>query len=274
MSSYFRYFRAAGYQPVARFPMNVAGRDFVMGDLHGEIGLLRDRLAEVGFDTTKDRLFSVGDLIDRGPNSLACLRLLREPWFFCVMGNHEQMMIDYLVGGESDFWLKNGGDWHLKLDSTELAELHALILLVQALPCIIVVGDGERRFHVVHAVLPSRDEGPIPAEEWEDIHLECVLWSRRCAKYYRDWLGSTRLAEAKYSPLLLDELIGQEAYRPIHPPVPLTFCGHTTVNRPGLWWSHYFLDTGCGYVADGKLTLLQVDSPIEQYQYFIRHPIY
>ncbi|MGL9724118.1 metallophosphoesterase [Sodalis sp. (in: enterobacteria)] len=33
----------------------------------------------------------LGDLIDRGPQSEACLPLLENPWFRSVRGNHEQM---------------------------------------------------------------------------------------------------------------------------------------------------------------------------------------
>jgi serine/threonine protein phosphatase 1 len=41
------------------------GRDFVLGDLHGTTDLLRLLMEHVAFDPKKDRLFSVGDLIDR-----------------------------------------------------------------------------------------------------------------------------------------------------------------------------------------------------------------
>src|SRR3546814_1363745 len=71
-------------------PANTAGRDFIVGDLHGCLDLLQVELARIAFDPTRDRLFSVGDLTDRGPDSMGCLRLLREPWFYAVHGNHER----------------------------------------------------------------------------------------------------------------------------------------------------------------------------------------
>src|SRR3546814_14755908 len=74
---------------------NKVGSDFIVGDLHGCLDLLQVELDRVGFDRAKDRLFSVGDLIDRGPDSMGCLRLLREPWFFAARGNHEDMLLDY-----------------------------------------------------------------------------------------------------------------------------------------------------------------------------------
>src|SRR3546814_19725952 len=76
-------------------PANTAGRDFIVGDLHGCLDLLQVELARIAFDPTRDRLFSVGDLTDRGPDSMGCLRLLREPWFYAVPGNHEDLLLDY-----------------------------------------------------------------------------------------------------------------------------------------------------------------------------------
>ena len=49
----------------------------------------------IGFDKTKDRMFSVGDLPDRGIDSYGTLQLLNESWFYPVLGNHEQMFYSY-----------------------------------------------------------------------------------------------------------------------------------------------------------------------------------
>ena len=62
---------------------NQRGRDFVVGDIHGWYGPLMAELEAVCFDPARDRLFSVGDLINRGPDSERCLLLTQEPWFFC-----------------------------------------------------------------------------------------------------------------------------------------------------------------------------------------------
>ena len=72
-------------------------RVFFVGDIHGEITKLNDKLEEIGFDKELDTLISVGDLIDRGEDSLSCLSLIQEPWFECVCGNHEQMMVDAVI---------------------------------------------------------------------------------------------------------------------------------------------------------------------------------
>ncbi|WP_350339245.1 metallophosphoesterase [Zhongshania sp. BJYM1] len=64
---------------------NLNGKDFFVGDLHGYYKDLIVKLDHIGFDRCCDRLFCVGDLGDRGPQSLECLRLIHDPWFlFCA----------------------------------------------------------------------------------------------------------------------------------------------------------------------------------------------
>jgi len=154
---------------IRRLPANAVGRDFVVGDLHGNIGLLDALMAYVGFDAD-DRLFSVGDLVDRGDESHKVLGLLRKPWFHAVRGNHEQMMIDFFRSrtlqyvnngfvprygdGHHHSFLQNGGSWVIFLDGEEMADVVDLVTnYVDKLPFIISVGEGVGRFNVVHAFL-------------------------------------------------------------------------------------------------------------------------
>ena len=74
-------------------PINKEGRDFIVGDLHGCFNELSKLMDYIGFDPIKDRLFSTGDLIDRGPNSLECLSLLKKKWFYPILGNHEELFL-------------------------------------------------------------------------------------------------------------------------------------------------------------------------------------
>jgi serine/threonine protein phosphatase 1 len=54
---------------VQRFVLNATGRDFAVGDIHGCFSALEAALRHVGFSPDSDRLFSVGDLVDRGSES-------------------------------------------------------------------------------------------------------------------------------------------------------------------------------------------------------------
>ena len=52
---------------VRRFAPNTAGRDFVVGDIHGCFDALGDEMDRIRFDPAVDRMFSVGDLVESGP---------------------------------------------------------------------------------------------------------------------------------------------------------------------------------------------------------------
>ena len=77
-----------------------AGRDWV-GDVHGYFETLRRALPAIDFEYGRDRLFSVGDLIDREPNSIEALAWFEGGRFAAaVMGNHEAEMVRLLQTGE------------------------------------------------------------------------------------------------------------------------------------------------------------------------------
>jgi serine/threonine protein phosphatase 1 len=96
---------------IKKFEANTVGRDFVVGDIHGCYDLLMNELQYVVFNRAVDRLFSVGDLVDRGPDSFKCLSLPFEHWFHAVRGNHEIMMLEALNNEPLMLylWLQNGG---------------------------------------------------------------------------------------------------------------------------------------------------------------------
>ena len=64
---------------------------YAVGDLQGCLDQLKCLLERVRFDPARDRLWLVGDLVNRGPKSLETLRFLysiRES-LVCVLGNHD-----------------------------------------------------------------------------------------------------------------------------------------------------------------------------------------
>jgi len=106
---------------------NLTGKDYFVGDIHGELALLMRALQRCRFDFDKDRLFSVGDMIDRGPQSLKTLELLNEKWFFAVLGNHEAMLLAEDDHAFTALHKRTGGEWFYDLKSEQQAACKALI---------------------------------------------------------------------------------------------------------------------------------------------------
>jgi serine/threonine protein phosphatase 1 len=113
----------SGVPLLRRYNANPKGRDFVVGDLHGCFSLLDILLGHVDFDEAVDRLFSLGDLVDRGPESERVSEFLIQPWFHAIRGNHDYMLLKgaHMVEQApmdmeaTQIWLANGGEWFLPL---------------------------------------------------------------------------------------------------------------------------------------------------------------
>jgi bis(5'-nucleosyl)-tetraphosphatase (symmetrical) len=65
--------------------------DYLIGDLQGCDDAFERLLAEIGFSPSRDRLCVLGDLVNRGPASLAVLQRLRAlgESARCLLGNHD-----------------------------------------------------------------------------------------------------------------------------------------------------------------------------------------
>ncbi|OYY52484.1 MAG: hypothetical protein B7Y53_08060 [Halothiobacillus sp. 28-55-5] len=183
--------------------INSGGRDFVVGDLHGNLSRLEKVLEYHQFKPDRDRVIAVGDLIDRGTDSINTLRLLSEPWFFSVAGNHERLLSQYRQGltqrqldaasrkrleQAGAQWLLDGYD---ALNDDKWADLITEIMnLIGQMPLMIQIGNGVNAVGVVHAELPDWDwnrnvarlERIKKVKFWDqprdDPSIEPILWGR------------------------------------------------------------------------------------------------
>lgn len=157
---------------------------FFVGDIHGQFDLFMTSLRAAGFNQDKgDVVISVGDMIDRGPDSIKMLQLLETSWFHAVMGNHERMLLDGL-NLQSDTcladrwnWQKmNGGDWYTQSEELQ-SEVLRLIPTISALPLAIEVNTDQGRIGVIHANVPN-NQWPSASVLLEPNIKKHVMWSR------------------------------------------------------------------------------------------------
>ncbi|MFJ4391941.1 metallophosphoesterase [Pseudomonas soli] len=210
-----------------------------MGDIHGHFELLERLLAEVDFDTSTDRLFSTGDLVDRGPFSEQAQSWMAHPWFHAVRGNHEQMAIDCAAGvGDPGRHARNGGTWFHQLS---LQDQQSQAKAFSTLPLAIEVKlrDGQA-IGIIHAELPEAGS----SADWKTslaLLNSSDLQARRNAQ--------TQALYARNRITALDT-------RRVHG-VDRLYVGHSTVPQVLRLGNVVYIDTGCSF-SDGALTLIEL----------------
>lgn len=214
------------------YDANTQGRDFVLGDLHGCYDKLMHEMKLVSFDKKKDRIFSVGDLIDRGPDSVKCLELIREPWFNATMGNHEDFMFKAVLDYENAMlWYQNGGDWFANIEEGSLTTL--ILYARKNMPLAITIGEGDSRVGICHA-------GPNKFMDWE--HSISPHFCDMTDLFYSSLWSRSYLRDGPYETV---KNVGK------------LFCGHTVMmNGPVKRINVNYIDTGV--VFNGKLTMLEL----------------
>ena len=158
---------------------------YVMTDLHGCLKTFEHLISRVGF-SKNDRLYLLGDLIDRGPDSKGVIdfvwKLKSEGYDIeCIRGNHDQLMLNAYHSMESQRnWLFNGG-W----TTTESFQANTLkdipieyFHFIQNMHHFIEVDN----FILVHAGLNFHSDQPL-----EDT--QAMMWIRNWHKDIDyDWL--------------------------------------------------------------------------------------
>jgi len=245
---------------------NPRGRDFIVGDLHGSRPLLEKILEKHDFSPETDRVIAVGDLVNRGEDSLGTLRLLGEPWFFSVAGNHERLLAGHrdalaereLTDAQRAELESMGAQWLLdpydRLNDDKWDDVITEVMnLISQMPLMIQAGNGPAAVGVIHAELPLWD--------WDQniARLERVkkltYWAKRAGDPQLDTLlwGRTQLAEV---------LEGRRLDRDVRG-IDWVIAGHTRIDRPVRAGNRIWIDTGGWDERPGRgLTLVEVDDTL------------
>lgn len=212
---------------------NRRGRDIAVGDIHGHFERLQQALDAIGFDPQVDRLFSVGDLVDRGPDSEQSLAWLAQPWFYAVQGNHEALAIAHVRGQWLDhaMYRASGGGWFLDLDA-----------------------QSQVRFAAAFEQMPLALELETPGGPVGLLHADSpfVQWQALCE--HLDGTPSAEIQEVcQWSRRRL-----QQGDSQVVQGLRALIVGHTTLREVKVLGNVWHLDTG-GW-ASGHFSLLELAS--------------
>lgn len=139
----------------------VSGRRIFIGDVHGHYdGLMR--LLEAIAPDSADQVYFLGDLIDRGPKSAQVVGFVRQNGYTCLLGNHEQLLIDSFPQGKVcpnalQAWLYSGGQTTISSYRQPEALLEHLDWIRQ-LPTHLDLGDIWLVHAGVHPGVPLADQ--------------------------------------------------------------------------------------------------------------------
>ncbi len=230
------------------FPENLSGRDFVVGDIHGCFDKLEQLLWAIKFDRRKDRLFSVGDLVNKGRYSTDVLLWLNEPWFFPVMGNHEQIICsanydDHNDPG-SDLALSKGGGWFFGADRSHALHIQARF---RELPVAIeVAGKNGARYGIVHGEPAGRD--------WELLVKSITEPDESCIRF--SWV-------VEKCTMIEEIMWGRKAFKDRNKRfvknITNVFVGHNRTYELLTLGNVHYIDSG-SYHEFGRLTVMNMES--------------
>ncbi|MEM6292265.1 MAG: metallophosphoesterase [Myxococcota bacterium] len=151
-------------------------RDIIIGDLHGCWAEFEQLLDELHV-TDADRLISVGDLVDRGPDSLRLWRYFRDrPNSVVVMGNHERKHVRGVLSPSQEIVRLQFGDEY----ETFRAWAAELPYVFETEHCVIVHGGFDPNLP-----LDQQREDVLSATTGGTKHLARTLGDRDWADLYR-----------------------------------------------------------------------------------------
>lgn len=155
---------------------------YVVGDLQGCYRELQQLLDIVHFDPAKDVLWFTGDLVNRGPQSLECLRFARSLGnsAVTVLGNHDLHLLAIAMTGASS---KKKDTLHDILSAPDRDELMDWL---RQQPLMFV--DDVRKLALVHAgIFPG---WTIPQAKKLAREVETILQSGNCLPFLQKMYGN------------------------------------------------------------------------------------
>lgn len=207
-------------------------RVFVIGDLDADLAKFEQALESVNFDKNHDVLFSLGDVIDRGNDSVKLLQRFIELGVYMSLGNHEHMLLESLLAHDEAYfslWVKNGGRWHIDASDDEL---EFVCNYLRKRPLSYLLDYQGVKIGLSHTV--SHNWNWLAPSNNKQFAVSALLWERTIAKQ--------KIVEDNQS-------------------VDFSIHGHNTTQRAYWLGNTYHIDTN--YLG-GKPTIVELEALINQ----------
>lgn len=129
---------------------------YCVSDIHGELDKFEQMLEQINF-CEADRLYIIGDVIDRGAMGVELLqKIMGAANMTMLLGNHEQMCLSTLGPhnefGARELWRQNGGmpTYRKLLYRLTPGERHRILRFLSGLPDHLDLTVNGQKFHLVH----------------------------------------------------------------------------------------------------------------------------
>jgi diadenosine tetraphosphatase ApaH/serine/threonine PP2A family protein phosphatase len=106
-------------------------RHIFIGDIHGCLEEFDELLQKISYNPNSDRLILLGDLIDRGPDSVGVVQRARELKLECVMGNHEHKFLKWFRSQGTRVDVYDRRDFYSKLSDQDIGYIQDMPLYIE-----------------------------------------------------------------------------------------------------------------------------------------------
>jgi bis(5'-nucleosyl)-tetraphosphatase (symmetrical) len=156
---------------------------YAIGDVQGCYTELRQLLDTIRFDPAKDKLWFVGDLVNRGPESLECLRFVKSlgDRAIVTLGNHDLSLLMIMAG------VKQLTGHHTTGDVLQAKDRGELFDWLRHRP--LLHHDPDLDYVMIHAGLPPQWD--LAAAKRCAQELETRLRANNYLQYFHSMYGDT-----------------------------------------------------------------------------------
>lgn len=224
---------------------------YVCGDIHGQFKLFRELLKTIHF-SEDDVMYLVGDIIDRGSDSIPLMQYIMEHEnIIPVLGNHELMMYaHYRLYLREDPWLFGGnGSQKTRVQFQKLSkeEREHILDYIYKMPLQKEVSIGNKTFLISHSCFLNKEVDSLTGEVrfdgdiyWKDVPyyiVEDLVWKSpwRYAEYVpiQDYEEDGRIHIIGHVPVL--NIPNEDWISNQRPKMPCAYDNHNIIN----------IDLGC-----------------------------